>query len=124
MTVVIDAANVVGSRPTGWWKDRPKAAREFVERVRAGAAHGRLPTPVVVVLEGQARTGVPEGLAHGVEVVHAPGEGDETLAAVVETAPEPVLLVSSDRGLRTRVQRLGAQVVGPSWIWERLKNSG
>ncbi|HEX4864203.1 MAG TPA: hypothetical protein VFV02_09035 [Acidimicrobiales bacterium] len=118
--IVIDAANVVGSRPTGWWKDRSKAAGQFVERVRAAAAAGRLSTPVVVVLEGQARTGVREGVADGVEVVHAPGAGDDALAAVVETAPEPVLLVSSDRGLRTRVERLGAQVVGASWVWERL----
>ena len=120
--LVIDAANVVGSRPTGWWKDRSKAASEFVGRVRAGAASGRLPTPVVVVVEGQARTGVREGVAEGVEVVHAPESGDDTLAAVVKAAPEPVLLVSADRGLRTRVEHLGAQVVGPSWIWDRLEN--
>jgi hypothetical protein len=24
--LVIDAANVIGSRPTGWWRDRPGAA--------------------------------------------------------------------------------------------------
>jgi len=33
--LVIDAANVIGSRPTGWWRDRPGAARRFTERVRA-----------------------------------------------------------------------------------------
>ena len=122
MVLVIDAANVVGSRPTGWWKDRSKAASEFVGGVRTGVASGRLPTPIVVVLEGQARSGVQEGVADGVEVVHARGSGDDTLAAVVEAAPEQVLLVSSDRGLRTRVRRPGVRVVGPSWIWERLRN--
>jgi hypothetical protein len=118
--LVIDAANVVGSRPTGWWKDRSNAASEFVRRVRVGAASGRLPTPVVVVLEGAARAGVEEGVVDGVEVVHARGAGDDALAAVTEGACEPVLLVSADRRLRTRVGRLGARVVGPSWIWERL----
>ena len=118
--LVIDAANVVGSRPTGWWKDRSKAASEFVRRLRAGAASGRLPTPVVVVLEGKARAGVQEGVVDGVEVVHARGAGDDALAAVTEGASEPVLLVSADRGLRTRVERLGTRVVGPDWIWDRL----
>jgi len=118
--LVIDAANVVGSRPTGWWKDRPKAANEFVGRLRAGAASGRLPTPVVVVLEGKARAGVQEGVIDGVEVVHARGAGDDALAVVTEGASEPVLLVSADRALRARVERLGARVVGPSWIWDRL----
>ena len=120
MLVVIDAANVVGSRPTGWWKDRSKAAGEFVGRLRAGAASGRLPTPLIVVLEGQARAGVQEGVADGVEVVHSPGAGDDTLAALVKKASEPVVLVSSDRGLRSRVEGVGADVVGPSWIWDRL----
>ena len=118
--LVIDAANVVGSRPNGWWKDRSKAAGELVQRVRAGAASGRLPTPVVVVLEGRARTGVQEGVVDGVNVVHARGAGDDALVAVAEGAGQPVLLVSADRGLRTRVERLGAHVVGPSWIWDRL----
>jgi hypothetical protein len=117
--LVIDAANVVGSRPTGWWKDRPKAASDLVARLRAAAATGRLPTPVVVVLEGKARAGVQEGVVHGVEVIHARGAGDDALAAVTEGASEPVSLVSADRGLRARVERLRARVVGPSWLWDR-----
>jgi hypothetical protein len=120
LVLVVDAANVVGSRPTGWWKDRPKAASEFVGRLRAGAASGRLPTPVVVVLEGKACAGVQEGVVDGVEVVHALAAGDDALAAVTEGSSEPVLLVSADRGLRTRVERLGARVVDPSWLWDRL----
>ena len=27
--LVVDAANVVGSRPDGWWKDRAGAARRL-----------------------------------------------------------------------------------------------
>jgi hypothetical protein len=118
--LVIDGANVVGSRPTGWWKDRSKAANELVGRLRAATASGRLPTPVVVVLEGNARAGAQEGSVDGVEVVHARGAGDDAVVAVAEQASEPVLLVSADRGLRTRVERLGAGVVGPSWLWDRL----
>lgn len=122
--LVIDAANVVGSRPTGWWKDRPKAAREFVEKVRDAAVSGRLPVPVVVVLEGQARSGLPEGVADAVTVLHAPGSGDDALVAVAEEADEPVLLVSADRGLRRRVGHLAVECVGPGWIWDRLDPPG
>src|ERR687898_2783337 len=53
--LVIDAANVIGSRPTGWWRDRPGAARRFTERVRATVTAGRLDPPVTRVLDGRAR---------------------------------------------------------------------
>ena len=74
----------------------------------------------MVVLEGKARAGVQEGVIDGIEVVHARGAGDDALAAVTEGACEPVLLVSADGALRARVERLGARVVGLSWIWDRL----
>jgi hypothetical protein len=51
--LVVDAANVVGSRPDGWWRDRPGAAARLV------AALG----PVAVILEGAARSGVAAGVA-------------------------------------------------------------
>jgi hypothetical protein len=118
--LLIDAANVVGSRPNGWWRDRPGAAREFVDRVRTAAAAGRLPTPVVVVLEGQARAGVEEGAAEGVEVVHARGHGDDALVATAAAADEEVTLVSSDRALCQRARDLGADTVGTNWLHDRI----
>jgi hypothetical protein len=118
--LLVDAANVVGSRPNGWWRDRPGAARDLVERVRGATAAGRLPGPVVVVLEGEARSGVGEGVAGGVEVVHAPGVGDDTLEALAVEGMGPILLVSADRALRRRVQRCGADVVGPRWLLDLL----
>jgi hypothetical protein len=118
--LLVDAANVVGSRPTGWWRDRPGAARELTLRVRRAAAEGTLPRPVVLVLEGRAKQGVEEGLSDGVEVVHAPGHGDDTLAALAAGADGKVTLVSADRGLAERVRRSGADVVGPGWLLDRL----
>ena len=120
--LVVDAANVIGSRPTGWWKDRAGAARSFVGDLRAGVAAGRLSGPVVVVLEGKARGGAPSGAAEGVTVVHAAGSGDDALVDVVRDAPEDeaVVLVSADRELRRRAEALGAEVVGPTWLLERL----
>ncbi|MGD0391775.1 MAG: NTP pyrophosphohydrolase [Acidimicrobiales bacterium] len=114
--LLIDAANVVGSRPNGWWRDRPGAARAFVEEVRAAVVAGRLVAPVVVVLEGKARTGVEAGVAGGVTVVHAPGSGDDTLVAATADASGRVTLVSADRALCRRAEDLGADVARPGWL--------
>ena len=117
--LVIDAANVIGSRPTGWWRDRPGAARRFTEQVRTAVVSGKLDPPVTVVLEGQARRGADESDMDGVAVVHAPGEGDDTIAAVAATHHE-VVVVTADRGLSERVRAAGGTVVGPSWLLDRL----
>jgi 8-oxo-dGTP diphosphatase len=105
--LVVDAANVVGSRPDGWWKDRAGAAERFLHDV-AAAGPGVLPLPQggfgwvespVLVLEGAASraANVP-----GVEVVRAPGAGDDTIIDIV-TAPGDWLVVTADRPLRTRL---------------------
>ena len=83
---------------------------------------GELSAPVVVVLEGHAKRGVDEGVADGVEVVHAPGHGDDTLVAVAAASDESVVLVSADRQLAERVRRSGADVAGPTWLLERLRS--
>ena len=118
--LLIDAANVIGTRPTGWWRDRPKAARELTTRLRHAASAGTLSRPIVLVLEGQAKKGVEEGLVDGVEVVHAPGHGDDTLADLAASSDQPVVLVSADRQLGERARRTGAEVVGPSWLLDQL----
>lgn len=89
----------------------------FVDQVRAAVASGRLPQPVMVVLEGKAREGAEGGLADGVTVLHASGSGDDTLVDVVASAAdEVVILVTADRELRRRAEALGADVVGPGWL--------
>ena len=72
--IVVDAANVIGARPDGWWRDRAGAAHRFTEQVRATVRAGRLEPPVTLVLEGQARRGADEDL--GVlldEIAASPG---------------------------------------------------
>ena len=62
VTIVVDVANVMGSRPDGWWRDRAGAAvRLHAELVRL-AASGRAvppgetdPPDFVMVLEGAAK---------------------------------------------------------------------
>lgn len=120
--VVVDAANVVGSRPDGWWRDRPGAAA----RLRDDIVGARLPEEVVLVLEGAARTGVPAGdpaaAVAGVTVVHARGEGDDAIVAQARLARADgaaVTVVTADRGLRSRLPAEVA-VVGPATFRRRL----
>ena len=117
--LVIDAANVIGSRPTGWWRDRPGAARTFAERVRAAASAGALDAPVTIVLEGRFKAGAGEAEMDGVAIVHATGEGDDTIVTLAE-ANHDVVVVTADRELSDRVRAANAEVVGPNWLLDQL----
>jgi len=122
--LLIDAANVIGSRPTGWWRDRAGAAQRFVEQLRHAARDGRIPSPAVVVLEGVARAGMAEADIDGVRVVHAAHSGDDALVEQAASAGTGVLLVSADRRLVERARKLGAEAVGPRWLNDRLELDG
>ncbi|MHC3388224.1 NTP pyrophosphohydrolase [Streptomyces lavendulocolor] len=115
--LVVDAANVVGSVPDGWWRDRRGAAERLRDRLAAGAAGGvaGLPGPldVVLVVEGRARGVEP---VPGVRVEEAPGSGDDRiaeLAAGAAAAGRPCVVVTADRELRRRVAEHGAECLGP-----------
>ena len=52
--LIVDGANVVGSRPDGWWRDRAGAARRLHDQLSVAS----LPQDeVVLVLEGEAKRG-------------------------------------------------------------------
>lgn len=113
--MIVDGANVVGSRPDGWWRDRPGAAQRLQGELTAAGVDA------VLVLEGAARAGVAKSDVGAVRVVHADGSGDDEIVAQVRLAALGVVVVTADRGLRERVTALGAQVRGPGWLWERLE---
>jgi 8-oxo-dGTP pyrophosphatase MutT (NUDIX family) len=131
LNVVVDAANVVGSRPDGWWRDRAGATVRLLERVaavaRGGVSDTHLPEGVerpplshwwprwVVVVEGAARAAAQEA-PPDVEVVAATGSGDAAIVDTVGSLPSPCLVVTADRELRRRCAALGAGWVGPSWL--------
>ena len=124
--LVVDGANVVGSRPNGWWRDRAGAAEKLRSALVDAVRDGRLDAPVVVVLEGAARR-VAEGEEDGVRVVHAAGHGDDGIVATAEQAVssgEQVTVVTADRELRGRVERLGGSVVGPRWLLDLMPDGG
>lgn len=123
-TVVVDALNVIGSRPDGWWRDRPGAYRRLVERLSSVAAGSE---EVTAVLDGPVLAGLPEGNHEGVEVRYArrggPDAADDRIVELVEDHPHPasVVVVTADRELRRRVTDLGATVEGPRALLERLE---
>ncbi|WP_235737588.1 hypothetical protein [Nocardioides alcanivorans] len=118
--LVVDAANVVGSRPDGWWKDRAGAAR----RLHEGLMTADTPyDEIVLVLEGAGKGGVKAGRDAHVHTVHAKGSGDDEIVARARAAAEAgsrVTVVTADRFLRSRVEGLGAMTLGPAWLLDRL----
>jgi hypothetical protein len=117
--LIVDAANVVGSRPDGWWRDRAGATARLRDALAPVAERGvppelAGPAEVVLVVEGAAR-GVPA--VPGVRVVPAPGSGDDAIVELVgDVAGRRRLVVTADRELRARVGALGAEVYGPRWL--------
>ncbi|MFF1376178.1 NTP pyrophosphohydrolase [Streptomyces sp. NPDC058308] len=116
--VVVDAANVVGSVPDGWWKDRRGAAERLRDALVPYTEEGLpgVPGPVdlVLVVEGAARgiESVP-----GVAVDSAPAVGDDRIVELAAgAAGRPCVVVTADRELRRRVGEVGAQCVGPRTV--------
>ncbi len=131
--VVVDAANVVGSVPDGWWRDRAGAAGRLRDGLAPLAEHGLPvthgvpdwasagPVEIVLVVEGAARkvAAVP-----AVAVLAADGSGDDAIVDLVadrlsSSPPVPhCLVITADRELRDRVRRLGAAVAGPRTVYD------
>lgn len=138
--VVVDAANVVGSVPDGWWKDRRAAGERLRDRLEVLAARGvragmlgysqhaspgvmRAFPEWILVTEGVAR-----GIASTphVRVIDAPGLGDDTIvseAARLVRAGHRVTVVTSDTELRTRAGIVGALTRGAQKLVARLPNA-
>ena len=114
---IVDGMNVIGSRPTGWWRDRPGAMRDLVRRLR------ELDEPVTVIFDGRPFEMQDAG---EVDVRFASRRGrnaaDDDIAALVAAAADPAALsvVTSDSELAARVREHGADVVGAGEFRARL----
>jgi 8-oxo-dGTP diphosphatase len=94
LTIIVDAANVMGSRPDGWWRDRAGAARRLRDQLAGLAAQGVPSLPdsidapalerwfpdVVLVVEGAARS---------VAAAHAAGPAGSDRSSAPEREPGP-----------------------------------
>ena len=134
--LLVDAANVVGSRPDGWWRDRVGAASRLLDRLvglrsatLVGPGEGHLVIEsMAVVLEGAATAAQDPGW---VQVHRARGRsGDDLLVEVADrllAEGAEVLVVTADRGLRRRLADLpvaegggSVDVTGPRWLLDVL----
>jgi 8-oxo-dGTP pyrophosphatase MutT (NUDIX family) len=132
LTLVVDAANVVGSTPDGWWRDRAGAARRLLADLAGLVARGvpdaempdgldRAPLRhwwprVVVVLEGAARPAA-DAAPGSLDVVAAAGSGDDAVVEALRDRPGgPVVVVTADRALGERCRAEGGTVSGPRWL--------
>jgi hypothetical protein len=123
VVLLVDIANVMGSRPDGWWRDRAAAATRLLnelaplngtETVAPGLGTVRI-TEVRAVVEGAAkRVEGPEA----VSVLRAERDGDSEIveeASQLTASGKKPLVVTADRGLRRRLPEQ-ALILGPGWL--------
>jgi predicted RNA-binding protein with PIN domain len=111
MRWMVDAMNVIGSRPDGWWKDRHAAMVRLVDQLeRFAAATG---DDVTVVFERPPR---PPIVSPVVEIAHAPrprpNAADDEIVRRLREDPDPegIRVVTSDRALADQARFLNATV--------------
>ncbi len=129
LVLVVDAANVVGSVPDGWWKDRAGATERLGERLRpllsttldddqtSGVISG-----IHVVVEGAARAAV---IAPPIETVRAEASGDDAVVATAQSLShngQQMVVVTSDRELSRRVGQIDDTIAirGTAWLLDLL----
>ena len=111
MRWLVDAMNVIGTRPDGWWKDRHAAMVRLVDQLERWVAAGG--DDVTVVFE---RPPAPPISSPVIEIAHAPRPGpnaadDEIVRRLrADTHPEQVRVVTSDRALADQARFLNATV--------------
>jgi predicted RNA-binding protein with PIN domain len=118
---LVDASNVIGSKPDGWWRDRQGATARLLDALREFASDE---DDVVVVLDaGPAEWAGRDG---PLEVAIAPRRGrdaaDDEIARRLDADEDPqsIRVVTSDATLAERARARGAEVVGAGTFRRRL----
>ena len=120
---VVDGMNLIGSRPDGWWRDRPGARRRLVSQLATLLGPE---TEVTVVFDGRPGAGEVEAAAAlGIPARFAPGgpnAADHAIVALLESLPDRtgLTVVTSDGALADAVHRAGVAVEGVGAFRRRL----
>jgi predicted RNA-binding protein with PIN domain len=124
MRWLVDGMNLIGSRPTGWWRDREGAMRELVRELDGFAeASG---DDVIVVFDGRPR----DISSTSVQIRFAPRRGrnaaDDEIDRLVaqDRASAELTVVTSDADLSRRVRSRGARVESVTPFRRRLRTRG
>jgi uncharacterized protein YaiI (UPF0178 family) len=121
---LVDAMNVIGTRPDGWWRDRHGAMVALVDALERWAA--REGEDVTVVFE---RPPSPPIASTVIEIAHAPRAGansaDDEIVRLLREAPDAtsVVVVTSDRQLAGQASALGAAVHAAAGFRRRIEES-
>ena len=116
---LVDGMNVIGSRPTGWWRDRPGAMRDFLHRLERFAQDGG--DEVAVVFDGKPFELPSERVDVAFASRRGPDAADDDIAARAEPG---VTVVTSDSELVRRARERGADVIGAGEFLRRLDDRG
>jgi predicted RNA-binding protein with PIN domain len=109
---IVDAMNVIGSRPDGWWKDRRRAMVTLVDQLERWAPEQD--RRVTVVFEKPMS---PPIVSSVIEIANAPraapNSADDEIVRLVEAydQPQDLTVVTSDSALSERVRNAGASVL-------------
>ena len=112
---IVDAMNVIGSRPDKWWNDPKKAMREMAVALNDFASRTGNELTVVFDTDPGPRDETPD-----IEVVIARRKGRNAADYEIEQLgagdeePGSLRVVTSDKRLVEKVTGLGAKVTGSS----------
>ncbi|OBI06062.1 RNA-binding protein [Mycolicibacter heraklionensis] len=109
MRWIVDAMNVIGARPDGWWKDRHAAMVRLTRQLDVWASAQGL--DVTVVFEKPPSPPIDSDV---VRIAAAPRPGansaDDEIVRLIRTddRPDDITVATSDRALVQRVTATGA----------------
>jgi predicted RNA-binding protein with PIN domain len=119
---IVDGMNVIGSRPNGWWRDRPGAMRALTQEL--GDLVGATGDELTVIFDGRPfELDAPAGVRVEFARRRGPNAADDDIAVLVERDDDPVgvIVVTSDHALAGRVRAAGASVVGAGEFRTKLE---
>jgi predicted RNA-binding protein with PIN domain len=107
---IVDAMNVIGSRPDGWWKDRRAAMVALVDHLEQWASQGHR---VTVVFERPPSPPIDSsviGIAHAPQAAANSADDEIVRLVAADQDPQCLTVVTSDGALSDRVREAGASV--------------